>query len=210
MTTEQTKMNGLTQWKYLMSLDVEAIGLHGEGWAVGFVVYDAAHFVLSTVMPTPVEMTLIFCKPERARGTLEDHEWVKANCKISGVKSEHTQSANPSFRISEVSHPAGVRSDFWNRYRGWQKKANNKLATIGDTVWPVETNFFSACIEDKSPLETWTGPYPLLDLRTIVQVFDNRSDARLPSELPEHDPVNDALYSARRLWEAMKVVRTKV
>ena len=193
----------LEKYDVLLVIDVEAIGLHGEGFAVGMAAYDREEFVKGDTMPEVKERVSLFCKPELARGTAENFAWVKENVKIFGVKSEHTQARYPTrgaFIVSELANPRAVRTEFWRRYMNWQRSFH-KVALIGDCIWPVETNFLSACIEDESPLHTWKGPYPFLDIASLVGVLGGAPCPRLPNELPEHDPLNDALQSARQLWE---------
>jgi hypothetical protein len=51
-----------------------------------------------------------------------------------------------------------------------------------------------------------SGPYPLHDLASILLAHGRdplAKNERLPEELPEHDPLNDARQSARLLHEVL-------
>ncbi len=67
--------------------------------------------------------------------------------------------------------------------------------------WPVEARFLAACI-DEDPDRASDGPYPLLEISTMMQAAGMDPMAtykRKPEELPAHDPRGDARLSARLL-----------
>jgi len=162
--------------------DVESVGLHGEGFAVGFIVQDADGNELETGR--------FACHPNAARGSKEGAEWVASN--IRTIEPTHTA-------------PWLVRAAFWRRWREWQGKG---AVLVADCAWPVEARFLMQCVDD-SPIEReWQGPYPLHDLASIT--LARRGDPlakneRAPIELPEHDPLCDARQSARLLHSALQV-----
>lgn len=159
-----------------MVFDVESVGLHGEGYAVGYVVVDSEGNVY--------ENARLACDPKAATGDDEERVWIAANC--------------PPIPADFVD-PKGVRASFWVSWRRW---AEQGAVLVADCAWPVEARFLAACVDD-SPLDrTWLGPYPLHDVATarFLAGFDPLGlTERLHGELPQHDPMCDARQSAR-LW----------
>lgn len=172
---------------YKMVFDVESVGLHGEGYAVGYVVVD----------PQGVEVDngAASCPSCEADGALDDREWVEAN-------------VDPHLGEPTHSGPQAVRSWFWSKYQDWKTKVGLELWT--DCGWPVEANFLSACVADKAEDRKWAGPYPLLDVAVALKsvgVDPLGTYSRLPSELPAHNPLADARQSARLLGDAQSADR---
>lgn len=163
-----------------MVFDVESIGLHGEGFAVGYVVVDRNGERLDS--------GLYACDPSRARGTRDSHNWISEN--------------GNSIDATHIS-PAGVRALFWHTWLEWKDKGATLWA---DCAWPVEARFLIECIEDDHGMREWAGPYPLHDIATLqfaagldpLAFSDRRED-----ELPKHNPFKDALQSARIMLECM-------
>lgn len=162
-----------------MVFDVESIGLHGEGFAVGWVVIDETGEEL--------EVSQIACDPSQASGSSAGRQWVKENA---------------LFKINAKS-PREVREGFWARWK-WFKSQGALLAA--DVAWPVEANFLTACVREDHNSREWEGPYPLIDIASVrlaAGLDPLGKEDRLSGELPEHDPVADARQSARLLIEAI-------
>jgi len=53
-----------------MMLDVESVGLHGEGFAYGYVIEDG---------PNVIEEGFAIANPDTAVGTQQDRDWLKKN-----------------------------------------------------------------------------------------------------------------------------------
>lgn len=163
--------------KMFFVFDVESVGLHGEGFAVGYVVVTPAG--------TEMESGMFACDPHADMGILDsDFKWVKEN--VPFLNKTH----NTTF---------GVRNAFWDKWMEWKAMGAIMVADCG---WPVEHRFLSRCIDDKRPDRDWDGPYPLLELASlIVSVGDDalKIHDRHESEHPAHNPLNDARQSAR-LW----------
>lgn len=163
----------------LLSFDVESIGLHGEGFAVGWVAIEDGKEIASAFHA---------CHPNRAEGTDSDREWVMLH-------------VFPSLGPLTCYKPSDVRLVFWREWIEWRAKG---FIAIADCGWPVETNFLSACIADH-PGSEWSGPYPFMDVSTALWMTGRdplASYARLPNELPIHHPTCDARQSARLFLEA--------
>ena len=159
-----------------MVFDVESIGLHGEGFAVGFVVINEDG--------ATVDEGVYACHSENARGTWFNHDWVRSN--IHDLTYTHPSAA-------------GVRGRFWIDWIEWKEKGAELWA---DCAWPVEARFLIACIEDDHSSHEWAGPYPLHDISTLALAKGHdptKAWDRKPDELPQHNPLMDARQSARLL-----------
>lgn len=159
-----------------MMFDVESVGLHGEGFAVGFVVLD----------PNGVELVAgsAYCPTIEADGPPDDRAWVNENVSVNGI---------------EFATPAALRDYFWTCWTGFKSEYPD-LQLWTDCGWPVEANFLSACVADDPVNRKWGGPYPLFDLSTLLlAVGENPTGTfnRQPSEEPAHNALNDARQSAR-------------
>lgn len=162
-------------------IDVESIGLHGEAFAVAWVAVDGARTVGEEV---------IACLPERAVGRRSHREWCAANI--------------PPIPATEP-RPSCVRDTFWIR---WCEYKEQGYWLAADCCWPVEARFLAACVDDHVGERTWEGPYPLIDIGSVlfaVGLDPLGTYQRFPSELPVHDPLADARQSARLLLEAIAV-----
>lgn len=160
-----------------MVFDVESIGLHGEGFAVAYVVIDEKG--------QRVAIDVCACSSDKAVGTPEDREWVNNNI--------------PYIPFNAVG-PTEVRSWFWNAWQRWKKLG---AVLVTDCGWPVEHRFLAACVDD-DPSRCWEGPYPLYDVASIM--LANGKDPlaereRLEDEKELHNPLCDVYQSARLLAE---------
>lgn len=163
---------------YKMVFDVESVGLHGEGFAVGFVVIDQHG--------AEVEAHQVYCDPRGAEGRSDDLAWVQENVTVGGEK---------------MVDPMAVRNFFWASWHHFKDKYPG-LELWTDCCWPVETGFLSACIADDPVNRRWEGPYPLFDVANILKAAGENpvgSFGRLPNEEPAHNALNDARQSARVL-----------
>lgn len=165
-----------------MVFDVESIGLHGEGFAVGYVVTSPDMECMAG--------TYYACPPDKAIGSDDGRQWIaenlppiQANCKT----------------------PRQVRDRFW---RDWLLWKNRGAVLVADCQWPVEARFLIACVDDKPDGRGWSGPYPLHELASFMVAAGMDPMAaydRLPDE-PQHDPLGDAKQSARLLVQALKAL----
>jgi hypothetical protein len=159
--------------------DVESVGLHGEGFAVGWVV----------VTPDDeLDRGRLACDPVDAQGTDEDRAWIGANL--------------PRLPANCAS-PHEVRGRFWDVWREWKARG---AVLVADCAWPVEARFLAACVDDDREARKWAGPYPLHDVATarLAAGLDPlASEERRPGEEPKHCPLADARQSARLFLEAL-------
>jgi hypothetical protein len=168
-----------------MVFDVESIGLHGEGFAVGWcVIKDGAE----------VQEGYLSCPPENAHGSDESRRWV----------AENVPRMEP-----DCDTPREVRDLFWRMWRRW---ADQGAVLVADCAWPVEARFLAACVDDDPSEREWKGPYPLHDLASVLLALGRdplATNERLPTELPAHHPMTDAKQSARLLVSALGVTVTR-
>lgn len=172
--------------------DVESVGLHGEGFAVGYVVVDAAD------RGRELDSGLFVANMDDSPGLPADRDWVKAN--VSTALDVHVSKRR--------SLPAGtasvhkVREAFWDSWAYW---SGQKAVMAADVPWPVESRFLNACIAD-DPARKASGPYPLIDVASVrlAAGLDPLATCdRLDDEKPAHNPLADARQSARLLLEAL-------
>lgn len=204
-----------------MVMDVESIGLHGEGFAVAWVVIQDGE-VVSEVWAVS--------DPTDAFGSEEGRKWVAENCEWinPGTADEPMRIDSALLRLTpslrspsakfETAHE--LREFFWSAWLD-EKKSGAKL--WADVTWPVEVRFLGQCVEDARPkaggsqeriaarmtrsmpesLRGWEGPYPLYDVATfmLARGVEQKLNARLSEEMPVHHPLADARQSARLLVE---------
>lgn len=170
-------------YDHYLVFDVESIGLHGEGFAFGYVVINSKGEKL--------EEGIRSCPSDVAQGTSSNRHWVLNNIKPLPITDRSTKA---------------VREAFWSVWMKWKDK---KTALIADCAWPVEARFLMACVDDRSADREWLGPYPLHELASFLVAAGKDPLAvtnRLPEELPAHNPLNDARQSARQLTEVLNVL----
>lgn len=163
-----------------MVFDVESIGLHGEGFAVGWVV----------VQQDGVELDWgrLACDPNAAAGAHEGRVWIANN--VPTILPTHNT-------------PRAIRETFWGWWQAWKKRG---AILAADVAWPVEARFLAACVDDDPETRSGQGPYPLVDISSVrlAAGFDpTDAEPRQRDELPEHDPLADARQSARLLLIAL-------
>jgi hypothetical protein len=168
-----------------MVFDVESLGLHGESFAVGWVVVD---------LDKGLELGCDFaaCNHSVLRGAPEAYQWV----------DDHVP-----FLPSVYRSPAQIRRYFWEMWRYWHTEHGAMLAA--DVNWPVESRFLCACVDAKPAEREWQGPYPLIDVAScrLAAGFDPlATEPRLADEMPAHNPLCDARQSARLLRQALRGV----
>lgn len=172
--------------KSFFIFDVESLGLHGEGFAVGGGLYlanGAAQWEFNYACPVEE------CSGKAT--TEEDRIWVKDN-----------------IPVLEITHrsPVAMRSAFWAQWvKARQANVNAEMAV--DCGWPVEHNFLRACIHDAFLDRKACGPYPLHEISSYLSAaaYDPIGTyERIAGELPIHNPMCDARQSARIFAEALE------
>lgn len=168
-----------------MVFDVESVGLHGEGFAVAWVVVNRKGERLGE--------GCLSCDPALCKGSDANRAWVAANVP----------------KLIETSPtPQHLRNTFWRIWRHW---ADQGAVLAADCAWPVEAGFLSACVRMNPHEREWQGPYPLHDIASIALALGHdplATTERLADELPTHHPLMDARQSARQLLAMLNAKST--
>lgn len=170
-----------------MVFDVESIGLHGDGFAVAWVVVNREGERLGE--------GCMACPRDLCAGTDESRLWVDENV--------------PPLEVTSPT-PQHLRNTFWHEWRHW---ADQGAVLVADCAWPVEANFLSACVRLNHTEREWQGPYPLHDLASVLLALGAEAlsvTERLPDELPAHHPLMDARQSARQLVACLMAPNEKL
>lgn len=170
-------------------IDVESVGLHGEGFAVGWVVVDPA------LTPNELESGLAWVRRGNARGSDAGRDWAERNVRIEGEPTHATL--------------YDLRRFFWDRV--WSPWRERKATVWADHGWPVESRFLAACADDCLDVREWSGPYPLHEIATVrvAAGLSASAEERRANEVPVHNPTCDARQSARLLVEALDALAPK-
>jgi hypothetical protein len=164
----------------ILSFDVESVGLHGDGFAVGYVVNKGREEIASGYFA---------CPDSAACGTAASRKWIH----------EHVAPALPQSTHETLEE---VRKAFWAVYQDWKSQG---AVFVADCPWPVEAKFLINCVNDDSTRE-WEGPYPLIDVGSVLLASGHdplKTFDRAPNELPAHHPTMDARQSMRILLDCM-------
>ncbi len=168
---------------FFFVFDVESIGLHGEAFAFGISVLDQEGVEHSSY--------LYACPPDLAAGSEEDRDWCRANI--------------PEIQPN-VKDPWNLRIEFLRLWFCWAKRG---AVMAADCAWPVEARFLCD-VFGAEPYLKFSGPYPLIDIGSVLMakgINPTASFTRLPSELPEHNPLADARQSGRVLLNLLSIPR---
>lgn len=178
-----------------MVIDVESVGLHGDAFAFGWVVIcenGAVEKHPSTGLRHHDSAKFDW---RSCSGKRDGFEWVAKNI---GAPA-------PSECLATRRE---VRERFWEAWTGWR---NQGCLLWADVPWPVEARFLLECVGDYRHAgyisAELTAPYPLLDVNTLAASLGFSEIPRIPEELPEHDPLNDAKHSARKLARCLQKLR---
>lgn len=179
--------------------DVESVGLHGEGFAVGYVDLDTNTGELDVA-----NSRLYACLPDMAAinrkmsavAVMGDRAWVREN--IPALTPTHDT-------------PYGVRRAFYEDLALLRTCDDGTRWLAADVPWPVEARFLNL-VMDENMRKFSDSPYPLLDIASMraARGWDPLAVVpRLPDEHPIHNPLADARQSARLLWEVIQDMKAK-
>lgn len=172
-------------------IDVEAVGLYGEGFAVGGGLYSLDE-------REKKQEFLFHCSPAAAMGTPADRLWVHKNIPILGTATNGT--------------PKLVREAFMAQ---WLDTERLGVLMFADCGYPVETTFVRQAMRDyldnaepevREEYGLNVGPYPLHEIATLTMAAGMNplaTEDRLSDELPIHNPLCDARQSWRLLRQAI-------
>ena len=169
-------------------MDCESVGLHGETYAYGY--------VLITEQGETLETGYGGCASILAEGNQDDRRWVEKNI-------------DPHLPEPTAESIFDLRSKFWDV---WSKHKNNGVILAADCLWPVEAKFLLECVRDNPPARSFDGPYPFIDISSVLLAAgkDPIGDyEREEDELPVHNPLADAKQSARLFIEALDKLKKR-
>lgn len=173
-------------WNYIVVIDCESTGLHGRTFAVGAVVFkdgvETEAFFGYTHNHVSEAGTHHIAFPHDE----DDVRWVQKNVLV------HFEGIQPT----DV-HSRAMKDRFW---KFWQRHADAGAVLVADVPWPVEAAFLSECIRWDFPSRKWQGPYPLIDVASILAFA---GEEYLPEDDTAHHPVHDARRSAHTLLSAI-------
>ena len=167
-----------------MVFDVESVGLHGEGFTVAWVVVN--------IDGEKLDEGCLSCNPTLCEGSAVSRKWIEDNI--------------PELEITSPTK-MHLRNTFWYEWIKWKEQG---AILVADCIWPVETNFLSACINQNHSEREWQGPYPLVDLASILLALGEDPLAitiRKDDELTMHHPLMDARQSARQLIDCLQLMK---
>jgi len=161
--------------------DCESIGFYGEAFAWGAVL----------VGPDGKEegSWSAACDPVKARGGQDGRAWVEMNVRV------------PAW---DCQTPREMRNRFWKALQEARERAGGPVLNWYHVGYPVETEFLRRVYRDQSEVRKRLMPKPVNDVETMVLLTGLAEPARLPAELPEHNPLSEARYAARILGECLK------
>lgn len=166
---------------FYFCFDVESIGLHGEAFAVGWVVVNRDGDMCFE--------GLLAVDPAKAVGDDSDRVWV----------NEHVPPIEANCKSYDF-----FREEFWRIWLHWKEKG---AVMVADCAWPVEANFLRQCILYDTEERRFQGPYPLHNLASIRLAKGEEPTGdydRIKGELPQHNPLCDARQTARHLIKLLK------
>ena len=170
--------------------DVESIGLHGEAFAVAGGVYSA-------IDGSARSEFCFACNPGLALGDNDDRKWVAEN--VPPILVTH--------RNSNL-----MRAEFFQEWLS-AKQQFPGILMAAESLWPVEAGFVAKCIADVPRERKWEGPYPFVEISSVMMAAGMDPMAtyeRTESEKPAHHPLGDARQSARLLATALRMVNSSL
>lgn len=213
-------------------IDIESLGLHGPAFSAGYVVVDEEGNELEsgikvcdiskyvkppTILADVGEINPNIINELNAEHLSEDDMMLLIPAGEGTIFKLHNYSQIDLDWINENVIPnlpevnceslAELRDWFWEIWIKWKSEG---AYMVSDCAWPVETNFLSDCVKNSND-RNWTGPYPLIDVSSILLSIGKDpvgNYGRKDNELPEHNPLNDARQSARVLIKNLKELET--
>ena len=178
----------------IMSIDVESIGLHGEGFSVGWCVMGLQSFEV-------LALGSFQCSTTLCEGEDRDREWVVGNCEVN-EPPKNIRGLEVAFQFFDS--PKNLRKAFFTVMRLY---AAQGCVFAADCPYPVETNLIHSYIKEqvKNPsFNSFNGPYPFLDITSMLLargVNPMVEVERLDYEI-KHSALGDSLQSLRLLVES--------
>ena len=171
----------------ILAFDVEANGLHGEGFAVGAVVIDESGVVLDSF---------------------------EARCPIQGeINPWVAENVLPA--LTGMAETFADARELRSAFFAWYKSAKKDSTVVADIGYPVEARFLAACQDDNLAERSWDGPYPLHEVATLLLASGADPDVKREEYAAEftqgkverkHHPTWDAEVSALCALKALRAL----
>lgn len=182
----------------IMVLDVEATHLHGTPVSAAYVIINGAGGVEVEDMARASEEE-IFALIKKEVLTPEQMDFSVKHLLLKPKETPNLQMIHSAIALPH-----------------WLREAYTRLKPdyiAADVAYPVETNFMrNAFQHGPQSEELKRSPYPLLDVENFVMACGIDADKaieRVESELPVHNPLADARYSARKLRICLGILRER-
>lgn len=194
----------MTRARYIVSLDVETVGLHGQPFAWAAKVWDSVQLI-------PAVEILVTCPLDKAMGPPDDREWVMAN--VLPALEELPPADGVTVTVRKVNSVEDLLNAFVIFWNAWAAKKGGAWVLV-DHGYPVEANFLFECfMESFQRKADFRIPYPVIDyasMRAGVHLDPVETLPRQPAELPAHNPLADARQTLRLalgLWNGTVSVK---
>jgi hypothetical protein len=189
-------MSNPVDFEHIFCVDAETDGLWGDHFAIAAVVLDDKGNKAAEFEGRVADMSVV------------KDPWVREN--IVPLCEKLT----PYDSIREL------RDAFWDFWMTWCERA----LPMDDCGSSVEAHLFRKCIEDEPVVRTWQGPFPLLDLGTLLYscginpraVKEGEEASRITLAgladrgMNLHNPVDDAYASGLCWLKYVRLVREKL
>lgn len=166
--------------KTLFFIDAETDGLYGAFISVAIVVLDPEC--------NEIERHYLGIKKEKLK---VENDWVKKN--VLPILGDYKECEDEDELLSCVW-------DIWNKY------SDNSYA-IADVAYPVEMRLFEKCIMKDPNNRAFKGPYPFIDLSSILMARNidpmmERSKIVSLGDSRQHNAMDDVDISIK-LWKEL-------
>lgn len=165
--------------KGLFIIDAETDGLYGSFLSVAVLITDSNYNILREE----------YYGIKKANLHIQN-EWVKTN--VVPIMGEYEECADEQELLDKVW-------DLWIAYK-------DQVQAIADVVYPVEVRLFQKCVDMHPEERYFQGPYPLLDLSSLLYAkgYDPLVERKTLLKEPEIVKQHNALDDVRMTLEIYK------
>jgi len=173
---------------HLFSIDVETDDLYGDTFAWGVSVWDMGTKEIVRTVGGFAELDRVVSP------------WCNAN--IVPPISEQFRGDFVKFNTRKE-----MRDAFWTLYMQYRESS----IILADFQYPCESGFFTKCVLDNLKEREWLGPYPIIDLGTVLACADfdpdlDRFKFTNCNNLVKHNPIHDTITAAKTYFEVVNIL----
>jgi len=193
--------------RYFFVFDVEAMGLFGPSFAVGWTIVDETGKTLQEGLyrlVLPLKMADLLRQPHH-RIRAQDPQWIREN--VTPVLDKCTDMAQVEVEV--FGDMRDLLPAFWKRWTELKAEFPG-IVMAADCLFPVEATFVMDAMRADDKLTMDHSPYPFIEIGTMLMANGKNPLAdydREPREMPVHNPLADARQSARLFIAAFRDVR---